>query len=107
MDSVFIAVTRESAEMNERSKIQPDWFGKTVCGLFLGFALALALVGCFAWFGPGGIDAQDKYQFNMWLLAPIWLSVLSFVYLFHSTRRALLWLGGANLLAWGLLLLLR
>ncbi|MCL1075673.1 hypothetical protein [Shewanella dokdonensis] len=93
--------------MSERSKIRPDWFGKTVCGLLLGFSLALALTGWFAWFGPGGIDAQDKNQFNMWLLTFLWLCLLSLVYLFHSTRQALLWLGGANLLAWGLLFLLR
>ncbi|MCH1919591.1 hypothetical protein L9G15_09120 [Shewanella sp. A3A] len=90
-----------------KEKIRPDWISKTAIGLVLGFALALALVGLFAWFGPGGIEARDKYQFNMWLVAPIWLSVVSLVYLFHSAARALLWLGGANLLAWALLLLLR
>ncbi|MDF0533403.1 hypothetical protein KDN34_16670 [Shewanella yunxiaonensis] len=93
--------------MNEHGKIRPDWTGKTLCGLLLGFTFALALVGLFAWFGPGGIAAKDKYQVNMWLLAPIWLSILSFVYFFHSWRRALLWLGSVNLLAWGLLILLR
>ncbi|MFQ6372062.1 hypothetical protein [Shewanella sp. YIC-542] len=91
--------------MSTRPKIRPDWISKTLCGLVLGFTLALALVGLFAWFGPGSMAAGDKYQFNMWLLAPVWLSILSLVYLFRSGRRALLWLGGANLLAWGLLFL--
>lgn len=89
------------------AKIQPDWGSKTLCGVVLGFGLAIAIVGLFAWFGPGGIDARDKYQLNMWLVAPLWLSFISAVYLFHSARRALLWLGGANLLAWAALLLLR
>lgn len=93
--------------MSRAAKIRPDWLGKTLCGVVLGFTLALAIVGLFAWFGPGGIDARDKYQFNMWLMAPLWLCVISFIYLFHSTRHAVIWIGSANLLAWTLLLLLR
>lgn len=43
----------------------------------------------------------------MWLVTPIWLTVLSLVFLFASGRRAWLWLGGANALVFGALALLR
>lgn len=84
------------------------WFGKTCAGVVLGLGLALALSGLFAWLGPGGIDAGDgKIQFNMWLIAPIWAGVLGFVFLFRDSRRAWLWLGAANGVAFGLLWLAR
>ncbi|CAN7333297.1 hypothetical protein LJR225_001929 [Phenylobacterium sp. LjRoot225] len=83
-----------------------DWFGKTCAGVVLGFTLALAVSGLFAWFGPGGAGTDggaDKAQFNMWLISPLWVGVLSFVFLFRNPRRAWLWLALANLLAFGLL----
>lgn len=39
----------------------------------------------------------------MWMIAPVWATVLGFVFLFRSTLRAWLWLGLANVLAWGVL----
>ena len=84
------------------------WFGKTCAGVLLGFGLALALSGLFAWLGPDGIDAgSGKRQFNMWLMAPVWATVLSFVYLFRTSLRAWLWLGAANGVAWSAFLGLR
>lgn len=80
------------------------WFGKGSAGLLLGFGLALALSGLFAWLGPGGIDAgTGKTQVDMWLMGLIWPSVLAFVFLFRDSLRAWLWLGLANALAFGLL----
>lgn len=79
--------------------IRPDWWSKTLAGTLLGFTLAVALSGLFAWIGPGGPAAMNKYQFNMWLVPPLWLAVVSFCFLFRSGLRAWLWLGGANLLA--------
>ncbi len=80
------------------------WPGKTLAGLVLGFGLALALSGLFAWLGPGGMPASNaKLQFDMWLLPPIWAAVLSLVFLFRDSLRAWLWLGLANLVAFALL----
>ncbi|MNN21487.1 hypothetical protein D3C81_1348080 [compost metagenome] len=92
-----------------RMRLQSNhWFGKTCAGVVLGFGLALAVSGLFAWLGPDGINAGGgKNQFNMWLMAPLWATVLSFVYLFRSSLRAWLWLGAANVLAFGLLWLTR
>lgn len=83
------------------SRIRADWLSKSLAGVLLGFALAIALAGLFAFAGPGGPEAQNKYQFVMWLAAPIWLGVASFCFLFRSGLRAWLWLGGANLIAYG------
>lgn len=80
------------------------WLGKTCAGAVLGFGLALAASGLFAWLGPGGIGAGGgKAQFNMWLMAPVWVGVLSFVFLFRDSLRAWLWLGAANVLGFALL----
>lgn len=87
----------------ERASIGADWWSKTLAGALLGFTLALALAGLFAWVGPGGIGAPQKNQFVMWLIAPLWMAIFSLVYLLRSGARALLWLGGANLLAYALL----
>lgn len=87
--------------------MKPDWWSKTFAGAFLGGTLALALAGLFAWIGPGGIDAPEKAQFVMWMMAPMWMAVFSTVYLFRTGLRAILCLGGANLAAYGLLFYVR
>ena len=85
-----------------------DWLGKSSAGIILGFALAIALSGLFAWAGPGGLmHSSAKTQINMWMIAPIWVSVLSFCFFFRSGLRAWLWLGGATLLAFGALFLVK
>lgn len=84
------------------------WFGKSMAGLVLGFGLSLALSGLFAWVGPDGINGGGgKIQFTMWLVAPIWCGVLSFVFLFRDSLRAWCWLGAANVVAFGVLWLVR
>jgi len=93
--------------MNDEARVRLQsrhWFGKTMAGAVLGFGLALALSGLFAWLGPDGIaGGGGKVQFTMWLMAPVWALVLSFVYLFRDSLRAWLWLGAANVLAFGAL----
>ena len=96
-----------STKPEKRAPIQPDWWSKTLAGAVLGWTLAFALAGIFAWVGPGGISAPQKSQFVMWMIAPLWMTAFSVVYLFRSGMRAVLWLGGANLLAWALFLAVR
>lgn len=86
--------------------IRRDWLSKTLAGTLLGFALALGVSGLFAAFS-GGLPPAARAQLAMWLVTPIWLTVLSLVFLFASGRRAWLWLGGANALVFGALALLR
>lgn len=83
-----------------KQKIQADWWRKGIAGLVLGFTLALGLAGIFAWAGYGGIAAPNKTQFVMWMIAPVWMLVLSTVFLFRTGRQALLWLGLANILVY-------
>lgn len=89
------------------TNIQPDWWTRTFSGLILGLALALALSGCFAWAGPGGIHAVDKVQFNMWVITPIWMLIFSFVFLFPTGRMAVFWLTAANVITWSALIGIR
>lgn len=77
--------------------IQRDWWLRSLAGTALGWTLALALTGLWAWWGPGGITAPNKVQFNMWLIAPLWMLALSSVYFVRTGLRAL----GALLLANG------
>ncbi|MEZ7276463.1 hypothetical protein [Pseudoalteromonas sp. 68 DY56-GL68] len=84
--------------MTRSQKYQPTWLGKTFAGALLGLALAFILIAFFAWYGPGGIDARDKVQFNMWMIPPLWLSIFSFTYLFNSAKQAWLLLGGLTVL---------
>ena len=95
--------------MNLRTKrgIQPQWWHKSILGCVLCLLLAYLLVALFAWFGPGGIDAPMKVQFNMWLITPIWLTLFSSCFLFSTWQRLLLVLGGINASLFGLFLLLK
>lgn len=78
-----------------------------MAGFIGGYALAVVLVGLFAWFGPGGIQAADKVQFNMWMITPLWLLFFSLTYLFRTGNRALLFMLLANVIGWSVFLMLR
>ncbi|MGJ7546615.1 hypothetical protein [Variovorax sp. LT1R16] len=87
-----------------RPRTRAEWLWQSAAGTVLGFTLAIALSGLFAWLGPGGLAPLNKYQFNMWMVPPLWLGVLSAVFLFPSGAAAWGWLGAANLLTFGALL---
>ncbi|SFD41448.1 hypothetical protein [Pseudoalteromonas denitrificans] len=89
------------------SRIQPDWWSKSIAGIFLGLLLSVGLVGIFAWSGPGGIAAPVKVQFNMWLISPIWLLILSFTYMFKTGLRAFICLSSANIVIYLILFAVR
>ncbi len=95
------------ARLSAQEKIQPHWWTKSLAGLVLGLTFAFAIVGIFAWYGLGGIQAPNKVQFNMWMISPIWLLILSFSFLFRTGTRAIVILGAANLISWATFLLLR
>jgi hypothetical protein len=89
------------------SKIQPQWWQKTLIATLLGLSLAYGIIALFAWFGPGGIAAPMKVQLNMWMVCLLWLCILSFSFMFKTGRNALIYLGLANLLTYLLFAVLR
>jgi hypothetical protein len=82
-----------------------DWLAKSLAGTLLGLAIALALSALFTHFNAD-MPLAVRAQLAMWMVVPLWLGILSGVFLFSSGRRAWLWLGGASLGLYGLLALL-
>lgn len=101
------SITPDHDYQRKKPKSQPDWWQKSLAGVVLGYAIALAISGLFAWLGYGGIDAPQKVQFNMWIISPIWLTILSFSFMFPTGVSAIKWLGSANLVAYTLLFIVR
>jgi hypothetical protein len=99
--------TKFATKKVAKPAIAPDWWSKTLAGVILGFSLSLGLVGLFAWLGPGGIHALEKSQFVMWMITPIWMLILSFIYLCRGGLRAILYLLVANGLVHTLLYCIR
>ncbi|WKD26081.1 hypothetical protein NDQ71_20035 [Pseudoalteromonas sp. KG3] len=95
------------SRLTAEQKIQPHWWVKTIAGVILGLTLSYAFVAIFAWFGPGGLTATAKVQFNMWIIAPIWLLILSLTYLFKTGAKAFIYLLFANLISYGVFFILR
>ncbi|MCC2977950.1 hypothetical protein LK533_14865 [Sphingomonas sp. PL-96] len=90
--------------MTARPLSSRNWFGKASAGVVLGFALALGLSGLIAWaIGVGDTYFSTRGQLTMWAMAPIWCTILSFVFLFRSGVRAWAGLGVATLVVWLLL----
>ena len=76
-----------------------DWVSKSLAGIVLGCVLSLLFSGLFAWLTPGGPGAPNKFQTTMWVTAPVWAAIMSFVFFFRSGAQAWRWLGGATVLA--------
>lgn len=81
-----------------------NWLGKSSAGLLLGFTLALGCAGLFRLAVDVGDALSMKGQLVMWMMAPVWALTLAFCFLFRSGLRAWLWLGGANLAVWAVLI---
>lgn len=77
------------------SSFQVDWLSKSLAGVILGLFLSLACSAVFMQM-PLGIAVSVKVQLAMWVVAPIWMLVLSLSFLFSSGQRAWLLLGLAN-----------
>lgn len=84
----------------KKSPIRPDWIAKTSAGALLGFGLAIASSGLLS-LALGTMPLPVRGQLVMWVVPPVWLGALGFVYLFASGLRAWLWLASLNLISWG------
>lgn len=83
-----------------RPAVRRDWVGKTLAGLVLGGVIAFGCTGLFVQLNAD-MPLSVKGQLAMWMVAPIWLGILSGVYFFSSGLRAWLWLGAAGALVLG------
>lgn len=83
--------------MNPAAAERLQWLSKTLAGVLLGFALAVALAGLFHHIAPAG---PAKVQFAMWITAPLWLTALAAVYAFRDARAAWKWFGAATAAAY-------
>lgn len=79
-----------------RVDLMQGWAGKTLAGTICGLAIALIASGLFMYPDFERNTVFDKYQIAMWIVPPIWLTVLSCCYLFRDAGRAWLWLGGIS-----------
>lgn len=66
-----------------------NWTGKASAGLLLGYAIAIALSGLIDL--AAGPRSNGKMQFVMWMVPPVWCTILCLCFLFRDGRRA--WLG--------------
>lgn len=80
--------------------IQRDWLSKTLAGVVLGLIIALE---CSALYARTALDVPPpiRMQLTMWVVMPVWLSILSGCYLFKNGRRAWLWLVAASVVLLG------
>lgn len=64
----------------------------------MGFCLAVGIAGIFAVFSAGEMTDTVKSQFVMWLITPVWLTVVSIGFFHRSASRLLIKLAVANVL---------
>lgn len=83
-----------------------DWWSKSLAGLLGGLLIALLCSALFNRLAGAALAFPLRSQLAMWMVAPVWLTLLAGVYLFSSGRRAWLSLASAALLLCAVLLVL-
>ncbi|MDT8998604.1 hypothetical protein RQP53_04895 [Paucibacter sp. APW11] len=81
-----------------RSAPRRDWWSKTLAGALGGLVVALLCSALFNHLAQPGLTLALRSQLAMWMVAPIWLTLLALSFGFSSGRRAWLSLGGATAL---------
>jgi hypothetical protein len=76
-------------------------WGKSLAAALLGLPLTTGIIGLIGLLWPGELAVTTL----PWLLMsfPLWVGVMSLAFLFKSGLRAWLWMGGATLLCFGLI----
>ncbi len=92
--------------MAKQQTLHNDWLSKTVAGLILGFTAALGLSGVFLLI-VSEMNRSASAQLVMWLLSPMWLTLLSTVYLFRNGLWAWSWLALLNVMVYALFFLIK
>lgn len=94
-----------SETKTKKEKVQPDWWSKIISATFLGYLFAIGCAGVFLKIYPD-IPSHIRAQLAMWLVIPIWLSILSGCFFFKNGRHAWISLISANLVIFGLYFIL-
>jgi hypothetical protein len=89
----------------KKEKITPDWWSKILSATFLGYVFAIGCAGVFFKINPD-IPSHIRSQLAMWLVIPIWLSILSGCFFFKKGMYAWVTLISANLVIYALFFLL-
>ncbi len=100
-----MSVTESAGAISPATKARPapirrDWISRTLGGTLLGFTLAIGCSGLLT-LALGGVPLGTRAQLAMWLVPPVWLTVLGSCFFFSSGLRTWLWLGLANLVVYG------
>lgn len=94
-------MAQAGASMSAAKPVARNWLAKTLAGILAGFTLAIGCSGLFVWLAAD-LPLPVRGQLAMWMVAPIWMGVLSGVYFFRSGIHAWGWLLGASLLVFGI-----
>lgn len=80
-------------------------WGKSLAAALLGLPLSTGLIGLIALLWPGPLE---RHTLPLLLLSfPVWIGVMSAAFACRSGARAWLWLGGATVLVFAALYLLK
>lgn len=88
------------------SVFRNDWISRILGGTLLGFTFSLGCSGLFLAL-VSGIAVAAKVQLAMWFVMPVWLACFGGCFCFSSGKQVWLWFGGANILVFGVLAVLR
>ena len=78
---------------------------KAIAGILLGAPLSATVLGVILWMWPGQWESAVIPVLVFFF--PAWVAVMALAYLFRTATRAWVWLGAANVAAFGLLWLVR
>ncbi|AAV90253.1 hypothetical protein ZMO1_ZMO1629 [Zymomonas mobilis subsp. mobilis ZM4 = ATCC 31821] len=85
-----------------------DWLFKFLAAFFLGIPLLLGVMGLVGlWCHNDGNPRAISSQLMMWMLSPLWITLLGLSGFFRSSRQAWGILGGLSLFVWAVFFLLR
>ncbi|MDH0030389.1 MULTISPECIES: hypothetical protein [unclassified Acinetobacter] len=90
-----------------KQKIQPDWWTKTLVGLFLGLSFAVAIGALVFLLTLPHVERSLPGQLAMWSIPWVWLFVFFIAYFIPKGWQSLVIFSIANIIAYALLFWLR
>ncbi|MCH7335173.1 hypothetical protein [Acinetobacter sp. NIPH 2699] len=90
-----------------KQKIQPDWWTKTLVGLFLGLSFAIAIGALVFLLTLPNLERSLPAQLAMWTIPWVWLFVFFIAYFIPKGWQSLVIYSIANVVAYALVFGLR